>query len=59
MIHLKANLEQAAKFSIRAENKAAAEGALRLIASGNITTRTQANNYIKQALEKARKDRKK
>jgi hypothetical protein len=59
MIHLRANLEQAARFSIRAENKQAAETAIRLIDAGALRTRAQVDSYIHKALDKARKDRNK
>ena len=54
MIHMRANLEQAARFSTRLENKRAAVAALRLIAVGALTTRAQVDEYIKKALEAAK-----
>lgn len=57
MNHLKINLEQAAKFSVRAENKLAAESALRMIESGSLRTRGEVKSYIERAIEKARQDR--
>jgi hypothetical protein len=57
VIHLRANLEQAARFSIRVENKRAAETALRMIDTGTLKTRTQVKTYIEQALKRAKDDR--
>lgn len=57
MEHLKRNLEQAARFSIRIDNKIAADTALRLIDAGTLRTRGQVQTYITQALDKARLDR--
>lgn len=55
--HLKANLDQAARFSIRIENRQAAETALLMINAGALRTRAQVHDYINKALEKARLDR--
>ncbi len=57
MIHLRANLEQAARFSVRQENKHAAETAIRMMDAGTLRTRGQVDDYIKRALAKAKKDR--
>ena len=57
MIHLKANLEQAARFSIRIENKRAAESALKLMDAGKLKTRGDVKLFIERALDKAKEQR--
>lgn len=57
MEHLKANLEQAAKFSVRAENRIAAQEALNAMNKGSLRTRTQVDDFLKMAIERAKQNR--